>query len=338
MPMRARVAVPSLLCALLLILPAAARADYPHVVAPGESLYSIAATDGLSVAALAAANGLPLDAQLIAGSTILIPPQGITPAGPAVATGSTVSTAAGSVAGDGDADSDDTGAGAAVPAVATTSASGGAYVVQPGDTLTAVAARAGTSVAALAAANGLDPNGILPAGAVLRVSGLPAAGVALPVTTSTQPVGAAAEGSASAPPYPTPERLSAGTVGQIAADNGVPASLGDAIAWQESGFNNDVVSSSDARGIMQILPGTWAWIQHSLVAGAPPLAPASAYDNVRGGALLLHWLLQSTGGNQAMAAAGYFQGLPSVERYGMFQSTQQYVNDVMALQQQFGGG
>jgi hypothetical protein len=49
-------------------------------------------------------------------------------------------------------------------------------------------------------------------------------------------------------------------------------------------------------------------------------------------------LLNSTGGDPAMAAAGYFQGLPSVQRYGVYPSTQQYVNDVMSLAQRFGGG
>src|ERR1700680_530331 len=55
--------------------PAAGRADVPHVVAPGESLTSIAAADELSVSALAAANRLAPDARLIAGSVIQTPPQ-----------------------------------------------------------------------------------------------------------------------------------------------------------------------------------------------------------------------------------------------------------------------
>ena len=38
-----------------------------------------------------------------------------------------------------------------------------------------------------------------------------------------------------------------------------------------------------------------------------------------------------------MAAAGYYQGLASVRQHGMYSDTQQYVNDVMALQQRFGG-
>ena len=99
-------------------------------------------------------------------------------------------------------------------------------------------------------------------------------------------MGETAQGTPTNPPYPTPERLSASQIGSIAAEHGVPSSLADAIAWQESGFNNDLVSSADARGIMQILPGTWDWIQRTLTPSVP-LAPASATDNVRGGVLLL---------------------------------------------------
>ena len=300
------------------------------MVAPGESLSSIAAADGLTLDQLASANGLSSDAQLQAGSNLTIPPQ----TAPVVPI--TTSTAGGQVTGqaegDGDADSDDPGTGLAT-AAPTTSTSGG-YVVQAGDTLSAIAARAGTTVAELAAANGLDPNGPLLAGTVLQVSG---AASALP-SASSQPVGAAAEGSPAGGPYPTVETVTPAQVGSIAAASGVPPSLANAIAYQESGFNNNEVSSADARGVMQITPGTWSWIEQALVPGGPPLGPASALDNVRAGVLLLRSLLNSSGGNPALAAAGYYQGWPSVRQNGLLPSTQQYVNDVMALTPRFGGG
>jgi len=59
---------------------------------------------------------------------------------------------------------------------------------------------------------------------------------------------------------------------------------------------------------------------------------------VRGGVLMLHSLLNATGGDPAMAAAGYFQGLPSVQQHGMYPDTQQYVQNVLSLERQFGGG
>jgi len=224
-----------------------------------------------------------------------------------------------------------------VPVSMTTTTTTSSYVVQPGDTLTAIASRAGVSPASLAAANGLALNGVLVSGTVLRLSGSSAGVVSSASAAASQPVGAVAEGSPTDPPYPTPERVTAPQVGSIAAANGVPAALAAAIAWQESGFNNDLVSSADARGVMQILPGTWQWIQQSLDTG-PPLAPASAADNVRGGVLMLHSLLNATGGDPAMAAAGYFQGLPSVQQHGMYPDTQQYVQNVLSLERQFGGG
>jgi N-acetylmuramoyl-L-alanine amidase len=377
--MRLRFSLLMSVVAALMVAPATASAYFVHVIGSGETLTSIAATDGLSIDQLAAANGLSPTAQLVAGETIQIPPQEFSGSSSAAASATSVPVSAASSGGAYVVQPGDTltaiaaragvsprslaadngldvngllisgtvlrlsgGAGVAAPtssavpvSMTTSSSSGGAYVVQPGDTLTAIASRAGVSPASLAAANGLDPNGILVSGKVLHLAGSPGS-VGSSAATS-QPVGTAAEGSPTDPPYPTPERVTGSQVGSIAAANGVPASLATAIAWQESGFNNDLVSSADARGVMQILPGTWQWIQHSLDSGAP-LAPASAADNVRGGVLMLHSLLDATGGDPAMAAAGYFQGLPSIQQHGLYPETQQYVNSVLALERQFGGG
>jgi LysM repeat protein len=370
----------------LLVLPAAASAYFVHVVAPGESLSSIAAQDGLSVGQLAAANGLSPGAELVSGSTVQIPPQqssatvapdastgwsttaqststsqggsyvvqpGDTLSAIAARAGVTVDqlatlnglnpnayllsgTALQLPGGSGTEEaSDDTGSTAS-------SASSGSYVVAPGDTLSAIAARAGVTVNQLASLNGLNPNAYLISGIAIQLpnsSGTEyvSADTSSSNAASSQPVGATAEGQPTDPPYPTPQTVSAPEVGSIAAADGVPSSLADAIAWQESGFNNDLVSSADARGVMQILPGTWQWIQDDLNQG-PPLAPASATDNVRGGVLMLRSLLDATGGDSAMAAAGYYQGLSSVQEHGMYSDTQQYVQDVMSLENQFGGG
>ncbi len=304
-------------------LPAMARADYAHVVSAGETLTSVAAQDGLSISALAAANGISTQAQLVTGTVLEIPPQG-------GATGAPAATS-----------SAPAGAGQPVHA-APTAVVGGGYVIAPGDTLSAIAARHGTTVAALAALNGLDPLGVLYAGATLRLpagaasSTTPAAASSVASTgVPANPQGAAAEGTPGAPPYPTNERVSAGQIGGIAQANGVPPAFAQAIGWQESGFNNNEVSPAGAVGVMQILPGTWSWINQYLTGGGT-LAPASASSNVTGGVLMLRDLLSATG-SQTLAAAGYFQGLQSVQQNGMYPSTSQYVADVLALEQQFGG-
>ncbi len=320
-----------------LAAPAAAQADVMHTVMRGETLTSIAATDGLSIAQLAAANGISPFTKLIAGSTLAIPPQSAAASTTArTTTRSTEATtrATSTSVCDGDADSDDVGCSTA--STAPSSSAGGSYLVRRGDTLSAIAARAGTTVSALAALNGLNPRHYLLYGTVLRLPG----GSTTPTSSvaSSEPIGNAATGSLKAPPYPTPQRVTAGQIGSIAAANGVPPSLAQAIGWQESGFNNDAVSPAGARGVMQILPGTWNWIGSVLNRGGTPLAPASALDNVRGGAIMLHALLGATGGNDAETAAGYYQGLGSVQRYGMYSDTKQYVRDVLALKQRFGGG
>jgi soluble lytic murein transglycosylase-like protein len=196
--------------------------------------------------------------------------------------------------------------------------------------LSGLAQRFGTSIEALAAANGLDPAGILLAGATLSASGQSSSASA-PVFASTSSAPASSGGA-----QPTPETVSPAEVGSIAAVRGVSPSLAQAIADQESGFNNDEVSSTGATGVMQIEPDTWNYIGSTL-AGPPPLQPASAADNVRGGVLLLRSLLSATGGDPALTAAAYFQGLDSVRSQGVLPSTQQYVQNVLALRARFGG-
>lgn len=321
-----------------------------HTVAPGQTLSGIAAAHGLSTASLAAANGISPETHVLAGATLTLPAPGTAPPTPSA------------------------------PAA-------GGYLVQPGDSLSVVAARHGLSSSQLAAANGLDPTGWLLNGATLQI---PAAGAApgagapeaigaykvrpgdtlsdlavrsrVPMaqmayvngldpdqplligTVLKLPTGAQISATTPAPattvvpeasPLATAEQLTAEQVSAIAAEHGVPASLATAIAWQESGFNNAMISAANARGIMQILPGTWDWVQSNLTA--QPLNPASAQDNVRAGALYLGRLLRQTNGDPALAAAGYYQGLASVQRIGMLPETRQYVDNVLALRARFGG-
>ena len=96
-----------------------------------------------------------------------------------------------------------------------------------------------------------------------------------------------------------------------------------------------MVSSANARGVMQVMPGTWDWVQRNLAQRQ--LDPASAVDNVHAGTLYLRQMLQETGGDPAMAAAGYYQGLGSVREIGMLPETERYVANVLALRGRFGG-
>jgi soluble lytic murein transglycosylase-like protein len=217
---------------------------------------------------------------------------------------------------------------AAAPSSSAAPAPLGAYTVRPGDTLSALAANSGVSVSAMAAMNGLDPNRLLLAGTVIKLpSGAPAPPRSSEPAPAQQIVPAAA-------PVPTPTRVSASTVQSTAAANGVPASLAAAIAWQESGFNNAMVSGANARGVMQVTPGAWNYVQ--AITGRR-LDPSSASDNVSAGVLYLKNLLQQTGGDENAAIAAYYQGLGSVRSRGEFTDTQRYVANVQALRARFGG-
>jgi soluble lytic murein transglycosylase-like protein len=185
------------------------------------------------------------------------------------------------------------------------------YVVARGDNLTTIAKRFGTTVPALASANGLDPERILHEGRRLVIPG-PAA---------IRPDRAAL--------VPTFERW--------AAANGIPADLLMATSWMESGWQNHVVSRTGAVGIGQLMPDTVTFVREILI-GVPSLDVRVPEDNIRMSARYLGWLLQRSGGDQTKALAGYYQGFRSVERRGMYAETVAYVRGVQALQQVFRAG
>jgi LysM repeat protein len=299
-----RILTTATIASLALCVPASAAVV--HIVGPGETLWSIAAANGFTTRSLAAANGLSEDAHVVLGSKIRIP---------------TEAEAAAALQGGGSGETGGDEGQAAGPAPL------GSYIVRPGDTLSAIAARSGVTMDAVAFMNGLDPKGPLLIGTVLK----------LPAGSNVTPSGPepTQRQFPNAPPYPTPERVSAWQIGEIAAANGVPASLAKAIGWQESGFNNNLVSNANARGVMQILPGTWSWINSNLAV--TPLNASSAQDNVHAGVLYLGQLLRDTGYNVPEAVAAYYQGLESVRQRGMLPDTQKYVDDVLALRRSFGG-
>jgi LysM repeat protein len=362
----ARLSVAALVAAVL--LPAGPALGATHLVAPGETLSGIAAANGLSTSAVAVANGMSPTAFVISGTRLTIPAPGTLATAPAATTTSAPSSAL--VTGGGlRVRWGDTlggiaarngvslarlaavngldpsrpllegttlrlpaagGAGAsAAPAPTTSSAPEaiGAYKVRPGDTLSGLASRSRVPVAQMAFMNGLDPNKPLLAGTVIKLpTGSPVTSSAPAPQRTVVP---------SAPPAASPGRLTASQIGSIAAQHGAPGSLATAIAWQESGFNNAMLSGANARGVMQILPGTWAWVQANL--SRTRLDPSSPADNVRAGSLYLADLMRQTNGDPAMAAAAYYQGLSSVRRIGMLPETRRYVANVMALRARFGG-
>ena len=100
-----------------------------------------------------------------------------------------------------------------------------------------------------------------------------------------------------------------------------------AVAWVESGDNPGVISSTGARGVMQVEPGTWRYTEKLI---GHPVAPTSD-GNVQIGVAYLRHLLREFHGNRHLAVAAYYQGPEAVRRLGVYRSSERYVANVLAL-------
>ena len=203
------------------------------------------------------------------------------------------------------------------------------HTVEPGESLWSIAAQDGLSVDQLAAANGLSPDTELVAGTT----------VLIPPAPASSPSGDATSGecvwdcASPVHPHPTDETVTPAQVGSIAAQHGMSAPLVQSIAWNESAFSNAAVSSAEARGVMQIMPDTWNFIDQQLADR--PLDPASATDNVEAGVLYLHHLYHLKGGDGQATVASYFQG---PNREALLPETETYVHEIRDDEAEFAGG
>jgi LysM repeat protein len=216
----------------------------------------------------------------------------------------------------------------AIGASATTAEAQVPHTVEPGESLWSIASQNGLDVGELAAANGLSPDTSLLAGDSVVIP--PVSAHASTVSGSRECVW---DCGSSDHPHPTDETVSAAQVGSIAAQYGMSSSLVESIAWNESAFNNAAVSSANARGVMQIIPDTWNFIDQQLAV--EPLDPTSATDNVKAGVLYLHYLYHLTGGNGQATVASYYQG-PNREK--ILPETETYVREIRDDQAEFAGG
>jgi len=288
-------------------------ADATYSVARGDNLSRIARKYGVSVGALAGANGIK-NLNLVRIGRLLRIPGGTPPVTPL-----SVASARGTVQ----------------------------HRVAPGENLTRIAFRYRTSVQNLVALNGLRNPGLVwlgqmlnvPGPVVLKVAQAPAPQaappVALPVTSIAVPV--LPQAIPAQPPVTTistPAPAGVEDLIQFYSEKyGVQPALMKGLAWQESGWKQNVVSPAGAIGVMQVMPQTGEFISKYLLK--EPVNLNDREQNVKAGIRFFAFYLSKTSGDERTAVAGYFQGLRSVWQNGVSERAQRYVNSVLALRNRF---
>src|SRR5690606_8132920 len=94
-----------------------------------------------------------------------------------------------------------------------------------------------------------------------------------------------------------------GVIEEEAHRFGVPPAFALAVAWQESGWQQAVVSSAGAIGVMQLLPATADWVGEAMLGSS--VDPRDLRQNVRGGVRLLAHYLDRYDGDRAKVLAAY---------------------------------
>ena len=344
-----------------------------HRIAAGDTVSSIAASYGVSLEEVLRVNNLQSSSLIFAGEELRLPGAGSSASAPAAAAGTYTVEAGdtlGGIAASHGVSLDSvlaannltltsvirpgqeialSGGSAAEAAPAAAPAAAANHTVEPGDTLTGIAARHNVSVSDLMAANGMDDSSILHPGDVVVLSG----GGAV-TTLSAAPVEAAPANlvpntflhytypdevvadanvnkqALNASPVPTQTEMQQ-IVAQTAAQMGVDPALAMAFSFQESGFDQRAVSPANAIGAMQVIPSSGDWASDLV---GRPLNLLDPHDNATAGVAIIRSLIR-TSDNLENAVASYYQGQYSVTTQGMYEDTRGYVASVLAHRQSF---
>ena len=270
-----------------------------YVVQPGDTVWDLAQQHGVSVDAIVAANGLANPHLIRIGARLTIP-----------ASGAMAPTAS-----------------AALPSTTT-------HIVEPGDTLWDLATHHGTTVDALVALNSLTNPSLIRIGQRIQVpaqiTGL-VGDTFLGRTYPTDVVAAANTNKATLNAMAVPSR---DAMQQLVIDTAIRMDvdpvLAQAVAYQESGFNQRAVSPANAIGCMQVIPTSGEWASGMVGRDLNLLDPD---DNVEAGVAILRHLLERN--DVETAIASYYQGERSVRNRGMNADTVQYVDSVLTLMSRF---
>jgi N-acetylmuramoyl-L-alanine amidase len=207
------------------------------------------------------------------------------------------------------------------------------YVVRPGDSLYAIAAREHASWRAIARRNHLPSSLMVVIGQRLLIPHRVHTTHHAPSTGGVFPNTGGVDARMFAGRYVPSRGQVAVMIRSTAQRWGLDPRLALAISYMEAGFNQRMVSGAGAIGAMQVLPSTGTFVGSYIVHRHLDLL--NAQDNVTAGVAFLSVLVHETHGDAEKAVAGYYQGLASVQEHGMFRDTKRYVAIVMALRNRF---
>ena len=248
-------------------------------------------------------------------------------------------------------------------------ARGATVTVAPGDTLSAIAARHGTSVGALARANGIANPNRIQAGRRLALPGAGAASGSVPAASGgtrhrvragetlgriAARYGTSVSALAALNGIRNPDRIVAGT--SLSIPGALPASAGTAPAASGGDVRGLLHASAARHGLDPALARAVAWqesrwnqraISSAGAIGVMQLMPGTARwfgpavlgrridphrieDNIDAGVAYLAWLIRQSGSTRT-AVAAYYQGLSSLRQRGPYDDTRDYVASVMSF-------
>ena len=267
-----------------------------HTVRSGEHLTGIARQYGVTIAEIVAANGIANASRIYAGQRLTIPgPAANAPAGAAPSTP------------------------APAPAVPRT------HTVRSGEHLTGIARQYGVTISEIVAANGIANASRIYARQRLTIPG-PAASPS-----------SAGSGRREMPASMAALVARRDAVRQVIVEEArrfaVPEAFALAVAWQESGWQQGVVSHAGAIGVMQLLPTTAEWVGEAMLGTT--LDPRDLRQNVRGGVRLLAHYLHRYDGDRARVLAAYYQGQTAVDRHGIYAVSRPYIASIIRLEAMF---
>jgi N-acetylmuramoyl-L-alanine amidase len=269
-----------------------------HAVKRGQNLTTIARAYGVTVAAIVSANDIANPSRIFAGQRLVIPGKA-TPAAAAPASPATPAAAA------------------APPRT---------HTVKHGQNLTTIAREYGVTVAAIVSANDIANPSRIFAGQRLVIPG-----TAMPAAASPGATRMPASMAALVARRDAVRRV----IVEEAARYDVPAAFALAVAWQESGWQQGVVSHAGAVGVMQLMPATADWVGEAMLGTRVQIDDTRS--NVRAGVRLLAHYLGRYDGNRDLVLAAYYQGQSATDRHGVYAVSRPYIASIKVLERMFGG-